>query len=265
MILTYIIKYTELYKKVINLAHYRTIDIAREVGIHVNTVRLYEQIGFISTAPRTVSGYRIFSEKHLYQTKIARLILHGTWPGKTIRNSGMRIVISMKEWDLNAAYQYAGEYIKTINEEREKALAAIETLENWGKNIYATPNDNTYNRNQTAAIIGTSPETLRNWERKGLIKVPQNSFKRVYSLIEIERLRVIYVMLQSNFTIAEILERLNLYNDDLNNEISMEVKQKREEYLLSLRSHWLDVSNDALKNAKKVQNLLDEIFQTLHL
>jgi len=102
------------------LTRYRTIDIAREAGIHVNTVRLYEEIGLISVAPRAVNGYRLFSEKHLYQTKLARLILQGIWPGKTIRNSGMKIVNAMKEWDLSAAKQYAGDYIKSINEEREK-------------------------------------------------------------------------------------------------------------------------------------------------
>jgi DNA-binding transcriptional MerR regulator len=248
-----------------SLTSYRTIDIAREAGVHVNTVRLYEQIGLISVAPRTANGYRIFSEKHLYQTKIARLIVHGIWPGKPIRKSGMKIVSAMKEWDLIAAHLYARDYIKAINEERKKALVAIETLENWGNSIYASSSGETYNRKQTAAIIGTSPEVLRNWERRGLIKIPQKSSKRVYSLLEIERLRVIYVMLQSNYQIAEISERLQLYDKEIINEIPNEVNQRRDEHISNMRSHWLEVSDNALENAMKVLGLLDEIFQTLHL
>jgi len=248
-----------------SLTRYRTIDIAREAGVHVNTVRLYEEIGLISGAPRATNGYRIFSEKHLYQTKIARLIVQGIWPGKVIRNSGMKIISAMKGWDLNAAHQYADSYIKTINKERQKALAAIETLENWGNSIYASSRGETYSRKQTAAIIGTSPEVLRNWERRGLIKVPQISRKRAYSLLEIERLRVIYVMLQSNYKIAEISERLQLYDKDTINENPNEVNIKRDEHILSLRSHWLEVSDNTLGNAMKVLNILDEIFQTLQL
>lgn len=248
-----------------NLTDYRTIDIARETGVHVNTVRLYEEIGLISTVPRAANGYRIFSEKHLYQTKITRLIYHGIWPGKIIRISGMKIVNAMKEWDLNAAYRYADDYIKTINEEQEKALEAIKTLENWGNNVYASSNGETYNRKQTAAIIGTSPEVLRNWERRGLIKVHQISNKRAYSLLEIERLRVIYVMLLSNYKIAEISERLNLYDKETINENPNDVIIKREDYILSLRSHWLKVSENTIGNAMKVLAILDEIFQTLQL
>lgn len=248
-----------------SLTHYTTIDIAREVGIHVNTVRLYEQIGLISAVPRADNGYRIFSTKHLHQIKIARLIAHGTWPGKTIRNSGMKIVSSMKEWDLNAAHQYVLDYIKTITEEREKALMAIETLENWGENIYAHSSGKTYTRKQTATIIGTSPEVLRNWERRGLIKVPQISNKRAYSLLEIERLRVIYVMLQSNYKIAEISERLQLYDKVTFNENHDEINQKRDEHILNMRSHWLEISDNALGNAMKILDLLEEIFQTLQL
>jgi len=250
---------------VISLTHYRTIDIAREAEVHVNTVRLYEEIGLISTVPRAANGYRIFSEKHLYQTKIARLIHHGIWPGKTIRISGMKIVNAMKEWDLNAAYQYASDYVNTINEEQEKALEAIKTLENWENRIYASSSGETYNRKQTADIIGTSPEVLRNWERRGLIKVPQISNKRAYSLLEIERLRVIYVMLQSNYKISEISERLNLYDKENINENPNEVIIKREDHILSLHSHWVKVSDNALGNAMKILDVLDEIFQTLQL
>jgi len=246
------------------LIKYRTIDIARELKIHVNTVRLYEQAGFISAAPRTAKRYRIFSEKHLYQIKIARLIFQGIWPGKTIRRSGMKVINAMKEWDLNAAYQYALDYIRTIHEERKKALAAVKTLENWGNMVRSSSRGKTYNRKQTAAIIGTSPEVLRNWERRGLIKVPQKANKRVYSSFEIKKLHVIYTMLQSNYKISEISESLQLFDKETK-DIPAEVQKKRDEYITTMHSHWLEATDNALVNATKVLNLLDEIYQTLQL
>lgn len=37
---------------------YKTIDIARIIGIHVNTVRLYEKCGLIPKPERLGNGYR---------------------------------------------------------------------------------------------------------------------------------------------------------------------------------------------------------------
>ena len=54
---------------------YRTVDLARMFGIHVNTVRLYERYGLIPKAERTQSGYRIFTELHVEQFKLARAAL----------------------------------------------------------------------------------------------------------------------------------------------------------------------------------------------
>ena len=41
---------------------YKTIDIARIIGIHVNTVRLYEKCGLIPKPERLGNGYRVFTD-----------------------------------------------------------------------------------------------------------------------------------------------------------------------------------------------------------
>ena len=48
----------------------KTSDIAKIVGVHVNTVRLYEDKGFLSPVPRSKSGYRLFTPLHLEQMRI---------------------------------------------------------------------------------------------------------------------------------------------------------------------------------------------------
>lgn len=40
----------------------RTSDIAKAVGVHPNTVRLYEEWGFLPPIPRNLSGYRLFTD-----------------------------------------------------------------------------------------------------------------------------------------------------------------------------------------------------------
>ena len=58
---------------------YRTVDLARMFGVHVNTVRLYERYGLIPKAERTQSGYRIFTELHVEQFKLARAALRDVY------------------------------------------------------------------------------------------------------------------------------------------------------------------------------------------
>ena len=51
----------------------RTSDIAKAIGVHHNTIRLYEQLGFLPPIPRGDNGYRLFTERHLDQARLIRL------------------------------------------------------------------------------------------------------------------------------------------------------------------------------------------------
>ncbi|MBL7200262.1 MAG: MerR family DNA-binding transcriptional regulator [Anaerolineae bacterium] len=44
-------------------SYLRTSDIARAVGAHPNTVRLYEEWGFLPPIPRSPAGYRMYTEE----------------------------------------------------------------------------------------------------------------------------------------------------------------------------------------------------------
>ena len=57
------------------MTQYRTIDVARMIGIHVNTVRLYEKCGLIPKPERLENGYRVFTDLHVEQFKLARAAL----------------------------------------------------------------------------------------------------------------------------------------------------------------------------------------------
>lgn len=73
-------------------SYLRTSDIARAVGAHPNTVRLYEEWGFLPPIPRSPAGYRMYTEDHLDQMHLARTSLQGPWPGRKIKDSALRLV-----------------------------------------------------------------------------------------------------------------------------------------------------------------------------
>ena len=52
---------------------YRTAQVAAIVGVHPNTVRLYEQLDLIPKTERRPNGYRIYTDFHIQQFKLARL------------------------------------------------------------------------------------------------------------------------------------------------------------------------------------------------
>ncbi|MFB1051247.1 MerR family DNA-binding transcriptional regulator [Paraliobacillus sp. JSM ZJ581] len=54
---------------------YQTIEVARIIGIDPNTVRLYEQVKLIPVAERQANGYRIFTDFHIEQFRLARAAL----------------------------------------------------------------------------------------------------------------------------------------------------------------------------------------------
>ena len=54
---------------------YRTAEIARSIGVHSNTVRLYEGLGLIPKTEREPNGYRVFTDFHMEQIRFVRTAL----------------------------------------------------------------------------------------------------------------------------------------------------------------------------------------------
>ena len=52
---------------------YKTAEVAAIIGIHPNTVRLYEKLELIPKPRRLSNGYRVFTEFHIKQCKLIRL------------------------------------------------------------------------------------------------------------------------------------------------------------------------------------------------
>ena len=104
----------------------RTSDIAKAVGVHPNTVRRYEEWGFLPPIPRSPSAYRLFTEAHLEQMRLGRMALHGQWPGKNIRESALALVRKAASGDLDGALEQAKHHLTLVQAERAQAEAAAE-------------------------------------------------------------------------------------------------------------------------------------------
>lgn len=188
----------------------RTSDLSKAVGIHPNTVRLYEQWGFIAPAERSPSGYRLFTETHLDQLRLARLALHGGWPGRAIRRSALSLVRQTAAGDLASALAQARHHLTLVQAERAQAEAAAAFLDQWAHGRLAETLSPPLSIGQTAQLLAVSLDILRNWERNGLLTVPRDPATgyRRYGPAEIGRLRVIRLLLQAGYSMMAVLRML---------------------------------------------------------
>jgi len=188
----------------------RTSDIAKTVGVHPNTVRLYEEWGFLPPIPRSPSGYRQFTQAHLDQMRLARTALHGGWPGQNIRQSALALVKQAASGDLGGALEQAYDHLALVRAERAQAEAAAEFLERWAQGTAADASPKPLRIGETAKLLGVTTDMLRNWERNGLINVPRDprSGYRLYGAAEIGRLRVIRMLLRAGYSTMAILRML---------------------------------------------------------
>ena len=190
--------------------YYLTSEIAQAVGVHPNTVRLYEEWGYLQPVPRTPSGYRKFSEDHLDQMRLIRLLMNFTWMGGEIRRTAYAVINNAAEGDLGGALEIAYRLRVLILTERAQAEAAADFLENWAQGSAIEARDKPRRIGEVARLLNVSTDRLRNWERNGLIDVPRNPLNgyRFYRTREIGRLRVIRTLSQARYSQMAILRML---------------------------------------------------------
>ena len=189
----------------------RTSDIAKAVGIHPNTVRLYEEWGFLPEIPRTAKGYRQFTPAHLDQMKFARTALHGGWPQRKIRKSAVALVRTAAKGNLNVALELAYEHAALVQAEQAQAEAAANFLEAWVQSDVIEKQKKPLQIGETAVLLDVSTDMLRDWERNGHDHRPTQRPKQIPSIWcpeEIGRLRVIRLLRLGGYSTMSILRML---------------------------------------------------------
>jgi DNA-binding transcriptional MerR regulator len=189
---------------------FRTSQVAAAVGVHPNTVRLYEQYGLLPEIPRTASGYRQYTEVHIDQMRLARMAFEGSWPGRAIRRSAVALVKRAASGDLGGALAMGYEHLAIVQAERAHAESAVKLLERWAGGTASDATPRRLSIGNVAELLGVSRDMLRNWERNGLIQVPRDSRNgyRLYGAAEIARLRVIRMLGRAGYSTMAILRML---------------------------------------------------------
>jgi DNA-binding transcriptional MerR regulator len=244
----------------------RTSDLAKELGVHVNTIRLYEASGFLSSVSRGTNGYRQYGALHLEQARLAHLALH--WPYVGNKQHLIKLVKSAVNDDLGMAMEFAYEYLAAVRTERTHAEAAIEFLERWATGHALDASPHPMHIRQAAAHLNVSVDMLRNWERNGLLTVPRDPTNqyRLYGSAELGRLRVIRMLIESGFSLAAILRMLqqadcgNIRN--LREALSIPSEEDTHEYIVVAADRWLA---SLLKLEQRAQEIIEQIGRMIEM
>lgn len=240
----------------------RTSDVARAVGVHPNTVRLYEEWGFLPPIPRSPSGYRMFTEAHVDQMRLARTALRGPWPGRTIKRSALALVRRAASGDLGGALEQAYSYLVLVQAERAQAEAAAELLERWAQGAAADATAEPLWIGAAARLLGVTTDVLRNWERDGLIQVPRDPCNgyRLYGAAELGRLRVIRMLRHAGYSTMAILRMLLQLEQNQGGDLRQALDTPRpDEDVYSAADRWLSTLAAQEQRAMDVIALLEDM------
>ncbi len=244
-------------------SYLRTSEIAKAVGVHPNTVRLYEEWGFLPPISRSPSGYRLFTTAHLDQMRLARTALHGGWPGRNIRRSALALVRQAASGDLGAALEQAYHHLALVQAERAQAEAAAGFLEKWAAGLPADATSNSLHVGQTAKLLDLTIDTLRSWERNGLIKPPRDTNGyRLYGAVEIGRLRVIRMLYRSGYSSMAILRLLLSLGQGQSSNLRQVLDTPRpDEDVYSASDRWLSTLTEQEQRAGQMIAMLEDMMR----
>lgn len=188
---------------------YKTNEIALLTGVHPNTVRFYEDVGFLTPPERLKNGYRVFTELHLKQMELTRLAMRAEVLQNGLRKKAVEVIRLCAALDFDRAIQSAREYEAMLTREKESAKSAITSVEamlNGNRRLDGV----LLKRREAAERLNVTLDTLRNWELNGLITVKrrENGY-RVYNASDLERLNIIRTLRCANYSLSSILRLMN--------------------------------------------------------
>ena len=244
-----------------NAPTYSTSQIAKIVGLHPNTGRMYEEWGLIAKPLRKANGYRVYDDIHIKQFQLARKALQIEILQAGLRSKIIEAVKLSAVYRFDEAIEIAEEYIRTAEREKDNAKEAAEICELLYRQ-HTEADDVFYKRAQAAAELGLTIDTIRNWEMNGLLTVKrkQNGY-RVYDSNDIKRLKIIRSLRYANYSLSAILRMLKKYDSGMNGNNILDILNtpNNDDDIITTCDR-LDVSlENAINNAYEVISTIKEI------
>ena len=239
---------------------YTTAKVATIIGIHPNTVRMYEEWGLIPLAERKSNGYRIFTDFHIEQLKLARIAFQVEVLQNGLRKKAVEIIKLSANREFDQALLLAEEYRSQIQREQRNAEESI-VIAKQILSGHAAEQTLFLKRKEVSDYLDIPMDTLRNWERNGLLQVErkQNGY-RVYTSNDIAQLKMIRTLRLANYSLEAILRMLNALEHNsqadmkqiLNTpQVDADIVSVCDKLMVSLR--------DADENAKKMIKIITEM------
>jgi DNA-binding transcriptional MerR regulator len=243
---------------------FRTNEIAKELGVHVNTIRLYETWGYLPEVPRGKNGYRQYSVRHLEHARLAHLTL--SWPYLGDKTLLIRLVKSAAGGDLGMAMEMAYQYLARVRMEKTSAEAALEFLDRWTAGHRMDSSQQNMHIRQAARHLNVSVDILRNWERNGLVAIPrdpENGY-RLYGSAEFGRLRVIRMLVQSGYSLMAILRMLSQFDQGRRTDLreALNLPPDMDADIQTVADRWLTSLVDLEERAQAIIRQIGHLMDT---
>ena len=249
---------------------FSTSQLAKAVGLHPNTIRLYESWGWISSARRKKNGYRQFTKLHLLQIQLLKLIFASGLGNQELRKRARKIVSLVAQCDIKEAKKTLESRRALVRREKRRAEEAIKVIEAWQK---GTPekSDETCTIKEAAKRLEVTPDTLYTWERNNLLIVPrdENNGYRRYGQKELNRLLLIRMLRQVGYSISAILRlahqlegRAAFFRNPgtaADARTALDTPYEHEAEVPAAADKWLSWLEDEEKRGKRAARLLTEL------
>lgn len=240
----------------------RTIDIARRTGISLNTVRLYESLGYLPDVPRAKNGYRQFNERHFTHVLLTRQAMRCTWLGGAIRQTALSMLTTAAQGDYDTAIQQAQHLCELLHIEHQHAEEAITVLENWVHSAQRSGYGRTYRISQVAERIHASRDEILSWERNGLISIARAENRyRQYTQADIDRLLVIRTLRRAKYSLMAILRLLQHLDNGDTVRLRDVLDTPMPDTLIEPypTDSWLSTLEGMLEACQNIRKILDEL------
>lgn len=188
---------------------YTTSQIAKIIGIHPNTVRMYEDLGLIQKPVRKANGYRVFGDIHICQFRLARIAFQIEALQSGLRKRIIEVVKLSAKGKYDEAIDLTKNYLEIAESEIANANEAVEITNSILKSSFQGKTVH-LKRKEVSDKLGITMDTLRNWEMNGLLKIKrkENGY-RIYDYEDINKLKIIRALRCANYSLSSILRMMN--------------------------------------------------------
>ena len=208
------------------------------------TIRRYEKRGYLSAARRKTNGYRVYSAAHIEQVRIARLAFSAYYT-RPLRAQTIVILRLSAEGRVQDCLREIQRYVDMIADERRRANLASDALQLLLSGARGG-GELRFTRPQAAAQIGASDETVRGWERSGLIGTGGKRYARLrFSENDLRRMRVVQLLVTCGYSMQAVLEALS--------DGSVLISPEAGKDLVSIKDRWLEALGEAARRAEEMR------------